>query len=75
MTDNEILRQFLVSSDPILFTHELAGEFDMTSQGMNKRLKNLTAEGMLDTKKTASVRVWWLTDSGRRRAADATDED
>lgn len=62
-TDREYLRLFQDSSDPVLFTSEVAGAVGVSQQGAYSRLRELADSGLLDSKK-GSERVWWLTTKG-----------
>lgn len=70
VTDTEILRVFVNSEDPALFTGEVADEIDFSNQGTLPRLRELADEGYLATKKSGRVPMWWITDSGRKYIAD-----
>ncbi|WP_133412141.1 MarR family transcriptional regulator [Halalkaliarchaeum desulfuricum] len=59
-TESGIIRAFKESSDPFLTTTELAEQFDMTRQGMAKRLDRLAERGVLTRKSCGSGYGWWL---------------
>ncbi|WP_435143817.1 hypothetical protein [Halobaculum sp. P14] len=63
--DSEILRVFRESEDPALFTGEVADAIGFSNQGTLPRLRNLAERGLLSTKKSGRVPMWWLTDEGR----------
>lgn len=69
VSDIEILRQFALSSDPVLGAKELTETFDMSRQGIDYRLRQLEDEQLLDSKIISRDRVYWLTDDGRERVA------
>jgi len=65
-TDDELLRLFDESDDPVLTAAEIAEELEMTRQGVNYRLRQLDAEGAVARKKIGSRAVaWWRTDATR----------
>lgn len=65
VSDAEILREFALNRAPFMHPTELAERFDMSRQGIYKRLVALEDEGLLQSKKAADARNWWLTDEGR----------
>ncbi|AQL43291.1 hypothetical protein BV210_11565 [Halorientalis sp. IM1011] len=69
VSDIEILRQFALSSDPVLGANELTETFDMSRQGIDYRLRQLAEDGLLESKIISRDRVYWLTDDGRERIA------
>jgi len=64
VADEEILRVFETSEDPVLFTGEVADEIGFSNQGTLPRLEKLADEGLLATKKSGRIPIWWLTDQG-----------
>lgn len=66
--DNVLLREFLLSDDPCLVATEVADGVDMSRQGVAKRLKELSDDGWLNSKKPGRDRIYWLTESGRHKA-------
>jgi predicted transcriptional regulator len=71
---SEILREFLLSTDPTLGTGELAEKFNYSKQGMNKRLRALENRGLIQSKKLGNVRAWWITEEGARLVAEDRDD-
>lgn len=67
-SDTEVLELFIASSDPFLFTTEVAEMLDMTQQGAHARLSSLTEKGYIRSKKTENARGWWITHAGREFA-------
>ncbi|WP_324757046.1 transcriptional regulator [Haloarcula montana] len=65
ITDTEILRVFDETEDPALFTGEVADEIGFSNQGTLPRLRALNDEGLIATKKSGRVPMWWITDLGR----------
>lgn len=66
VSDLDILREFALEEAPFIHPTELTDTLDMSRQGVYKRLVQLEEEGLLDSKKAADARNWWLTDEGRR---------
>lgn len=70
VSDDELLRAFLLAADPVLTASEVAARVDMTRQGAHRRLQQLERDGLIRSKKVgAKAVVWWLSDEGRDRAA------
>lgn len=65
VSDMDILRAFAMDRAPFIHPTELAERFDMSRQGIYKRLVDLEERGLLKSKKAADARNWWLTDDGR----------
>jgi len=66
VSDLEILREFALEEAPYIHPTELTNTLDMSRQGVYKRLVQLEEDGLLESKKAADARNWWLTDDGRR---------
>jgi predicted transcriptional regulator len=66
VSDLDILREFALDEAPFIHPTELTETLDMSRQGIYKRLVQLEDEGLLESKKAADARNWWLTDEGRR---------
>lgn len=62
--DQEILKIFQGSDDPVLFTSEVADKIEFSNQGTLPRLKDLEDRGYLDSKSKGHSLVWWITESG-----------
>jgi predicted ArsR family transcriptional regulator len=72
VSDEEILRLFAVSPDPIVTAKELAHNLPISQQAVNKRLGQLEGEGLITSRKVgASAVVYWLTEEGRRTLSKA----
>jgi predicted transcriptional regulator len=71
-SDEEILRAIALHSDKAVTSSEIAEQVDMTSAGVNKRLRDLAESGDIVRKEVgARAVVYWVTDQGRERASDA----
>jgi len=63
VTDDEILSAFNDVHGPIVTVPDLAERIDMSADGIRIRLKNLEAEGLVESKQVgARAVVWWRTD-------------
>lgn len=62
VSDEEILDVFKRSSDPVLFTSEVADELSIGRDGVRKRLNELEEENKIHKKKRGNIIVWWLND-------------
>ena len=60
-TPEEVVNELQERTDPAFSTSEIADMFDMTVDGMRRKLKKLEANGELQSK-PASLRctIWWL---------------
>lgn len=64
VTDEEILEVFRVTSDPVLSTGEVAEQIGLGRRGTLDRLKQLTDENKLKSKKIGvKAAVWWSPDA------------
>lgn len=67
VSDEEILRQVVLSPDPIVTAGEITDHVDMTQAAVNKRLQQLVNDGYLNSRKVgAAARVYWITEEGRK---------
>ena len=69
-TDLRILRAIRDAYAPAVGTSEVAEELDLTRQAVDKHLRRLSEDGRVNTKKIGRVRVWWLSDDGRKWLAE-----
>jgi len=70
VTDKEILEQLRKHYSPAMNASEIADEVDVSRQTVDKRLRNLEDDGLVNTRMVGRVRVWWLSDSGKRYLHD-----
>mgnify|MGYP000538863324 CR=1 FL=1 len=67
LSDLRILQAVLLAPDPIVTAPELTERLEMSRQGLNPRLSELTKRGLLNRRKVGSrAVVYWITDDGRR---------
>ena len=70
-SDKEILRAIALHPDPIVTASEVGEAIDMTPQGVNKRLQELTSEGYVVRKDVgARAAVYWLDEAGKKLASE-----
>lgn len=69
VSDERILRLVVLYPAPAVKVGDLVDPLGITEQAVNKRLKGLVDDGLLDTRKVgARARVYWPTEEGRRLA-------
>jgi len=62
--------------EPVVSVADVHERMDMTKRGAQDRLKKLTEEGYLSSKKVgSSAMVFWLIEKGREAAAEYDAED
>lgn len=62
-TDDEILKFFRESEDPVFSTGEVANALSYSQPGMFKRLRKLEREGKIESKKLGGTKAWWITEA------------
>ena len=55
---------------PAVGTSEIAERVGVARQTVDRRLRKLESEGLVETEKVGQARIWWLTTEGRRRIDD-----
>lgn len=63
--DDDIIRVIVSAREPALGTHDIADEFDISRQAMERHLRRLVDDGVLKTGKVGGANIWWPTDDGR----------
>lgn len=63
--DIQILHVFAESSDPALFTGEVADKIGFSNQGTIPRLRDLENRGLLESKSGGRTLIWWLSHDGQ----------
>ena len=62
VTDEELLRLFHESTDPVLSTAEVAEQVTLARRSVYDRLKSLREQGRLEGKKVGGrTTVWWVS--------------
>lgn len=74
VTDEQILLEFLLTSDPALFTSEVAENFDITRQRVGQILEEIEDDGLVTSKLASGRRLWWMTTDGHDLVARAARE-
>ena len=64
--DEDILLAILRSYSPAVGTAEVAERVGVERQTADKYLRDLADRELVNTRKIGQVRVWWLSDDGRR---------
>jgi predicted transcriptional regulator len=65
VTDNKIVQWMHESPDPAFTTSEIAGQFDMTTEGIRNRLKELEKQGRIEVKTPGNRTSIWYVESGQ----------
>jgi len=65
-TDERILSAIQSSFAPAVGTTEVAERIGVARQTADKHLRELSENGLVNTKTIGQVRIWWLSDEGRR---------
>lgn len=74
VTDEQILLEFLLTSDPALFTSEVSDNFEVTRQRVGQILTALEDDGLVTSKHASGRRLWWLTTDGHQYIATVVRE-
>lgn len=69
-TDEKILAAIRDAYPPIQGTSDIADTLGVKRQTADKHLRSLEEQGMVESELVGTVRVWWLSDKGRRWLAD-----
>lgn len=64
VSDEEILRHFMESEDPVLSTTEVADRLGFSNSGAWTRLDNLEDRGLIFNKKVGQTNIWWISSDG-----------
>lgn len=62
VSDEKLLEHFRTSGEPFLTVPEMAEDFTISRQAIDKRLKQLHEKGDIERKKTGHTTIWWLPD-------------
>lgn len=65
--DEEVLRAISDAYPPVLGTSDVAERIGVRRQTADKYLRRLWEEGDVESRLIGQVRVWWLTDQGKKR--------
>lgn len=61
-----ILTAIALAYSPVLGTSDIADRVGVARQTADRHLRDLSDDGLVNTRMIGQVRVWWLTDQGRR---------
>jgi len=64
-TNKQILREVRNHYSPAVGASEVAERVEVSRQTVDRHLRNLEEEGLVNTRKIGRVRVWWLSDDGK----------
>jgi Mn-dependent DtxR family transcriptional regulator len=73
LEDIEVLRVIHNLWGPAVGTADVADELEVATQTADKYLHRLNDEGYVNTRKIGRVRVWWLSDNGKREITEPSD--
>ena len=73
VSDKAILMEFATSADPVLVASEVGNSVGMSRQGAFSRLEELENEGLVNSSKKASARVWWINPEGRNYLSEESE--
>lgn len=74
VSDEEILDVFREAADPVLTTSEVASKLPIERRGLLDRLKNLEADGRLQSKSVGGRSVVWWHPKYTKKMQPTTDE-
>jgi len=66
VSDEEILRVFSDSPDPVLSASEVSDSIEIKYPGTKKRVDDLADRGLLCTKRVGQGRAFWLSEYGEK---------
>lgn len=55
---------------PAVGTSDIAEEIGVARQTVDKRLREMWDDGLVDSMKVGRSRIWWITTDGTRKLAD-----
>ncbi|PSQ06642.1 MarR family transcriptional regulator [Halobacteriales archaeon QS_4_69_31] len=65
VTPEQIIRELILAYPPVLGASDIAERTDISRQAIDRRLRQMKKDGLVDSRKIGRVRVWWPTDQGR----------
>ncbi|WP_254274638.1 winged helix-turn-helix domain-containing protein [Haloarcula marina] len=68
-----ILEALALAYSPVLGTSDIAERTGVSRQAVDQRLRRMTEDGLVDTRKIGRARVWWITNEGRAYLDPVTD--
>lgn len=70
-TNRDILSELRDHYSPAMGASEVADRLDVSRQTVDKHLRAMDDDGLVNTRMVGTVRVWWLSDDGKRFLDDA----
>ncbi|MFD1588416.1 winged helix-turn-helix transcriptional regulator [Halorientalis brevis] len=66
VSDHELLVAGRDVPEPVFTATEVGERVGMSQQGVDKRLRELAEDGLINTAMKGASRVWWLSYRGRQ---------
>ncbi len=71
VTDERVLLEFILTADPAMFASEVADNLPVSRQRVTTLLDDMeNDDGWVTSKHASGRRLWWLTPTGRKQAAE-----
>lgn len=70
VSDCEVIREILLHPHPAIGTADVADLVDVSRQAADRYLRRMKKEGLIDSTKVGTSRVWWVSNEGRRYFED-----
>lgn len=74
ISDERLIFEIILTRGPAAFASEIEENIELSRQRITKRLSGLEDDGLVVSKKASGRRLWWVTDSGKKKASDAIRE-
>lgn len=75
VSDERVLLEFLLTTDPALFTSEVSKTLPVSRQRVNQILNEMEeSKAYVTSKKVSGRRLWWITERGHTYVADTVRE-
>jgi Mn-dependent DtxR family transcriptional regulator len=65
-TDEEVLKAIRDHRSPAVGTSDIAELVGVSRQAVDARLRDLETDGLVESDKVGRVRIWWLSNAGKR---------
>jgi predicted transcriptional regulator len=65
-TDDEVMAAIQDHRSPAVGTADIADAVGVSRQAVDRRLRDLEDDGLVDSDKVGRSRIWWVTDAGKR---------
>lgn len=70
VSDNDILVVIREGSGPVLSSGEIGEKLPVVQKTVEKRLRKLNENGIIDGKQIGDSYAWWITDRGEAKVND-----